>query len=85
MSGRKNKELKGLFHKAIILRSAIRKAFKEFDKNGDGHISKTEFKKVMRKQKAKMTEAQLDAMVKKADTSGDGKIDYDEFLLAMTK
>ena len=38
----------------------------------------------MRKQK-KITETQLDAMVKQADKNGDGKIDYDEFLVMMTK
>ena len=85
MSNRENKELKELVHRAIILRSAIRKAFREFDKNGDGWINKKEFKSVMRIQKARMTETQIDAMVKVADRNGDGKIDYDEFLLAMTK
>ena len=81
---KKNKGLQELFHKAIILRSAIRKRFQEFDKNGDGYITKKEFRGVMRKQK-KITESQLDAMVKQADKNGDGKIDYDEFLVMMTK
>ena len=84
MGNKKNKGLQELFHKAIILRSAIRKRFQEFDKNGDGYITKKEFRGVMRKQK-KITETQLDAMVKQADKNGDGKIDYDEFLVMMTK
>ena len=84
MSNRKNKALHDLFHKAIIFRSAIRKKFEEFDKNGDGFITKKEFRSVMRKQ-GKLTEAQLDAMVKDADLNKDGKVDYNEFLVMMTK
>ena len=85
MSNRNKKEIQELVHKAIIIRSAIRKSFKEFDKNGDGFITKKEFKTVMKRQKRTATEAQLNAMVKDADRNRDGKIDYDEFLLAFTK
>ena len=88
MSNRKNKALKKLIHKAIILRSPIRKAFNEFDANGDGFITKKEFKNVMRRQKGRyycVSDAQLNAMVDTYDKNGDGKIDYDEFVLAMTK
>lgn len=84
MSNRKHKALHELFHKAIVLRSAIRKKFEEFDKNGDGFISKKEFRAVMRKS-GNITEAHLEAMVKDADKNNDGKIDYNEFLIMMTK
>ena len=69
------------------MRSPIRKAFNEFDKNGDGFITKKEFKVVMRKQKGRyfcIGDQQLDAMLQSYDKNGDGKIDYDEFVLAMT-
>ena len=82
MGNRKNKQL---IHKAIILRSAIRKAFKQFDRDGNGYITKKEFKTVMRRRTAGVTDAQIDAMIKDADRNGDGKIDYDEFVLVMTK
>ena len=88
MSKKKNKHLRKLIHKAIILRSPIRKAFNEFDTNGDGFITKKEFKNVMRKQKGRyycISDAQLDAMIGDYDRNGDGKIDYDEFVYVMTK
>ena len=88
MSNHKNKALKKLIHKAIIFRSPIRRAFNEFDKNGDGFITKKEFRNVMRRQKGRhygINEAQLDAMIKQYDKNGDGKIDYEEFVLTMTK
>ena len=76
-----------MIHKAIILKSPVRRAFNEFDKNGDGYISRKEFKNVMRRQKGTfygIGEKQLDAMIAAYDKNGDGKIDYDEFCLGMT-
>ena len=84
LSNRKDKELKELIHQAITLRSPIRKSFREFDKNGDGHITKKEFRNVMKKQQGMVSTAQLDAMTKDADKNGDGKIEYDEFILVIT-
>ena len=86
MSDRKKKELSDLLRKAIALRASIRKAFKEFDKNGDGFITKKEFKKVVQKRNGvRISAEQLDVMLKDADKNGDGKIDYDEFVLIMTE
>ena len=82
MSNKKNRKL---IHRAIILRTKVRKAFKELDLDGNGFITRKEFKSVMKKQSVKYTESQMNAMLKEADIYGDGKIDYDEFVLCMTK
>ena len=82
MSNKKNRKL---IHRAIILRTKVRKAFKELDLDGNGFITRKEFKSVMKKQSVKYTESQMNAMLKEADINGDGKIDYDEFVLCMTK
>ena len=82
MSNRKNRNL---IHRAIVIRTQIRKMFKNLDLDGNGYITRKEFKTVMRKQRGKYSEKQLDEMLKEADINGDGKIDYDEFVVSMTK
>ena len=82
MSNKKNRDL---IHRAIVLRTQIRKVFNQLDSDGNGYITKKEFKSMMRKQKCRFTETQIDAMLKEADKNGDGKIDYDEFVVSMTR
>ena len=87
MGNRKNMAMKKKIHKAIIMKSPIRQAFRAFDTNGDGFISRKEFRQVMQKQKGRyfcIKEEQLDAMMAQYDKNGDGKIDYDEFVFGMT-
>lgn len=82
MSNKKNRDL---IHRAIVLRTQIRKVFNQLDSDGNGYITKKEFKSMMRKQRCKFTETQIEAMLKEADKNGDGKIDYDEFVVSMTR
>ena len=59
------------------------KFFKKFDKNDDGFISKREFKKkiksIMKKLGKDMTNDEIKAAFKFADSDEDGKISLDEF------
>ena len=82
MAKKKNRKL---IHRAIVLRTRIRRTFNELDRDGNGYISKEEFKGVMRKQSVKYTERHINALMAEADKNGDGKIDYDEFVLFMTE
>ena len=62
-----------------------RAAFAVFDKNGDGTISTKELGAVMRSMGQNPTEAELMDMVHEVDGNGNGQIEFDEFVVLMTK
>ena len=45
----------------------------------DGYITKSELRQVMNRLGESLTDEQLDAMIREADTDGDGKIDIKDF------
>jgi Ca2+-binding EF-hand superfamily protein len=47
-----------------------------FDKNNDGLITSNELRRVMTHLGEKLSEQEVDDMIKEADGDGDGKIDY---------
>ena len=53
--------------------------FRVFDRNGDGYISKQEFKHCMMHFGERFTDEEVEEMMSEADTNNDGKIDYSEF------
>ncbi|CAL1530928.1 unnamed protein product [Lymnaea stagnalis] len=57
--------------------------FHKFDKDSSGFLEKNEFKKVLEACGSKLTEAELAEILRKTDTSRDGKISLEEFLSAM--
>lgn len=80
-----NKKDRDFIIKAFTNRSSIRKQFVKFDKDKNGWIDKKEFKKCLETTtKTKLTKEQIDTIMKRTDQNGDGKIDYDEFIKAMT-
>ena len=54
-------------------------AFAVFDVDKDGFITKSELRQVMNRLGENLTDAQLTAMIKEADTDNDGKISMKEF------
>ena len=50
-----------------------------FDRNGDGYISKAEFKHCMMHFGEQFTDDEVEEMISDADSNNDGKIDYTEF------
>jgi calcium-dependent protein kinase len=61
-------------------------AFKQFDKNNDGQISKSELKEVGENlDNSFWDKGALDDLIKQADKDGDGMISFDEFKQAITK
>ena len=62
-----------------------RALFRGFDHNGDGCISVTELKDMLLEVfEEKTTADEIDMMIKAADTDGDGKVDFKEFLEVMS-
>ncbi|XP_061173984.1 calmodulin-like [Saccostrea echinata] len=59
-------------------------AFRVFDRDGDGHISTTELRMVMLNLGEKMSEEEVENMMKEADEDGDGQVNYQEFVKMMT-
>lgn len=65
-------------------------AFKVFDRDGNGNdlcdlgfISAAELRHVMTNLGEKLTDEEVDEMLKEADVDGDGRINYEEFVKLM--
>ena len=64
---------------------ALKEAFKIFDKNKNGFIEAKELKTVTTTLGEKLTDEEFGEFWKEADVNSDGKLDYNEFVKAMTK
>ena len=62
----------------------LKDAFQMFDKDGDGFISHKELKHVMRNLGERLTDREVDEMVRGADIDGDGQISVGEFVIMMS-
>jgi len=58
-------------------------AFKVFDKDANGLISSTELRHIMTTLGDKLTEDEVEEMIREADIDGDGYINYEEFVRMM--
>ncbi|PKU63018.1 Calmodulin [Dendrobium catenatum] len=61
----------------------LREAFRVFDKDQNGFISAAELRHVMTNLGEKLTDEEVDEMIREADVDGDGQINYDEFVKVM--
>ncbi|XP_073971179.1 calmodulin-alpha-like isoform X2 [Rhodnius prolixus] len=62
----------------------LREAFRVFDKNNDGLISNSELRHVMTNLGEKLSDEEVDDMIKEADLDGDGMVNYAEFVTILT-
>ena len=63
----------------------IREAFCVFDRDGNGFISAAELRHVMTNIGDKLTDEEVDDMIREADIDGDGQVNCEEFVTMMTK
>merc|ERR1712072_478808 len=66
-----------------LMAEKIKEAFKGFDKDGNGFISAAELRHVMTNLGEKLTDEEVDEMLREADIDGDGQINYEEFVKMM--
>jgi calmodulin len=57
----------------------IRAAFKVFDKDCDGFITVHELRHIMPTLGENLTDQEIDDMIREADITGDGRVNYEEF------
>ena len=62
----------------------ILEAFRVFDKDGSGFTTAAELRHVMTNLGEKLTDQEVDEMIREADLDGDGKVNYEEFLRMMS-
>ena len=55
----------------------LKEAFRVFDKDGNGFISASELRHVMTNLGEKLTDEEVDEMIREADIDGDGQVNYD--------
>ncbi|XP_004411877.1 PREDICTED: calmodulin-like protein 3 [Odobenus rosmarus divergens] len=58
----------------------IREAFRVFDKDGNGLVSAAELRHVMTRLGEKLSDDEVDEMIRAADVDRDGQVNYEEFI-----
>ncbi|XP_029427066.1 calcium-binding protein 7 [Rhinatrema bivittatum] len=64
----------------FFLPTEIREAFKVFDRDGNGFISKQELGTAMRSLGYMPNEVELEVIIQRLDMDGDGQVDFEEFV-----
>ena len=61
----------------------MKEAFRIFDRNRNGYIEALEMKVVLTSLGQSLSKAEFEEFWAEADSNGDGKIDYEEFIKMM--
>ncbi|KAF7193146.1 Calmodulin [Pseudocercospora fuligena] len=64
---------------AVDTEEELRQAFNVFDRDGSGTISVTELRDMLKALGDNLTDAEVDQIMKSADTDGDKTISFEEF------
>ena len=82
------KEVVNILHNFDIPEERIdeyKGVFDKFDKNKSGEISSNDITKIMKNFGYSVNGKELERMIKEIDASGDGKLDFEEFVTFMEK
>ena len=58
---------------------SLQQIFDEFDEDGNSFVTQVEFRNAIRRLGLGITSREIDQVLQKIDTNGDGRIDYQEF------
>ena len=58
----------------------LREVFREFDRNSNGSLSKTELAALLNKINLNVDDKYLEALIKKLDSNGNGAVEFEEFV-----
>ena len=67
-----------------LTRKELEALFKDFDKDGSGHINVAELKEAVHKYGLGLSDEEIKDMVKDADKDGNEGIDLEEFIRVMS-
>ncbi|XP_017776946.1 PREDICTED: troponin C-like [Nicrophorus vespilloides] len=69
---------------AEAMQAELKEAFRLYDKEGNGYISTSVLKEILKELDDKITNEELDMMIAEIDSDGSGTVDFDEFMEVMT-
>jgi calmodulin len=64
-------------HRDVSNEAEIKEAFRVFDKEGNGYISAAELRHVLTNLGERLKDEEVDEMIREADLTGDGQINYE--------
>lgn len=66
------------------MQQELREAFRLYDKEGNGYITTSVLREILKELDDKITDEELDMMIEEIDSDGSGTVDFDEFMEVMT-
>ncbi|KAK7026702.1 hypothetical protein SK128_018694 [Halocaridina rubra] len=62
----------------------LKEAFRLYDKEGNGYITTSTLKEILKELDNKLSDEDLDGIIEEIDEDGSGTVDFDEFMEMMT-
>merc|ERR1711902_86923 len=62
------------------LKKELKEAFRIYDREGNGFISTTTLKEILKELDGKLTDEDLENIIEEVDEDGSGTLDFDEFM-----